>query len=220
MPSYKDKYETVLLSLSIMERKILINEYILTDLVKKVEELQKDLNDEENSLFVKEGLVKAVRDLEYLVLGHKSKDRVDPARRSIDVMEELSTTLSKVVVYVKESQARAESLLDASRPIRESTPPSRRSRSNSKDHSPRKREETSRHERTKLRTSSQDRDSKRPHSREGHKFDKSPISDRKDHVDSKHKDLKLLSKDSHLPPRLSSLGSSSNITTASDFTKF
>ncbi|WGM49902.1 MAG: hypothetical protein [Trichoderma harzianum negative-stranded virus 2] len=116
MPSYKKKYEFLRTHIEIMERKVLLDEYILTELRDRIDELsvERDTIKEKERIsdYQKNQLYLALNEIEELVTNQKATPPDLANRSTSEVIEITVDTLHRISKSLRDSNVRANTILE------------------------------------------------------------------------------------------------------------
>lgn len=116
MPSYKEKYEFTVLQLSDMDRRVLIAESTLSYLKDQLNDLtlqrERDKEESESDIFIKNQFTVALGEVESLLYGEVQTRRDLSSRPTVEIIRVATESLIGVAKVLRESQGRAEMMLE------------------------------------------------------------------------------------------------------------
>lgn len=116
MPSYKDKYEYIRTHQEIMERRVLLDEIVLSDLKDRIDALtiekENAVEREKISDYQKNQLYLALVEIEELVLSQKLTPPDLAMRTTQEVFETVVESLHRITKNLRDSNVRANTILE------------------------------------------------------------------------------------------------------------
>ncbi len=116
MPSYKEKYEIVSLSLANMDRRVLVAELTLSTLRDRIIELERQRDEahieSESDIFMKNQLAVALTEIEQLIYGDPQTASTFASRPTPEFIRTVTESLVNIGKVLRDSNSRAEMLLE------------------------------------------------------------------------------------------------------------